>query len=214
MPHFARPAAGFLFLSSLLMASVVLAGQPESASAPPSPRRQTVLIPSTDYEVVVVPRHQSRRGAPPTAALLGAIVVWLSRNFPLPENHDYPQIRMASAAAINTFRHTGLLSDKPPDRARVPPGQRAVVAVYDKSTKTILLPMDWNGRTAAQLSVLVHEMVHHLQHLATIQYDCPQSSEALAYAAQAKWLALFGRDLMHEFQLDGFTLLVTTQCSY
>ena len=35
MPHFARPAAGFLFLSIQLMASVVLAGQPESASAPP-----------------------------------------------------------------------------------------------------------------------------------------------------------------------------------
>jgi hypothetical protein len=40
---------------------------------------------------------------------------------------------------------------------------REVVAEYDNSTKTIFLSDTWKGETAAELSVLVHEMVHHLQ---------------------------------------------------
>jgi hypothetical protein len=41
--------------------------------------------------------------------------------------------------------------------------RREAVAVYDDLTKTIFLPHSWKGETPADLSVLVHEMVHHLQ---------------------------------------------------
>jgi hypothetical protein len=36
--------------------------------------------------------------------------------------------------------------------------------------------------------------------------------EKLAYAAQDKWLNLFGRNLSTEFQIDAFTLNVSTAC--
>ena len=65
---------------------------------------------------------------------------------------------------------------------------------------------------AAELSVLVHETVHHLQHLAGTRFECAQASETLAYAAQEKWLALFGRSLESEFEIDPFTRLVSTRC--
>jgi hypothetical protein len=57
-------------------------------------------------------------------------------------------------------------------------------------------------------------MVHHLQYAARIKYECMQASEELAYAAQDKWLGLFGRDLSTDFGLDGFTLLVAVRCIY
>jgi len=35
----------------------------------------------------------------------------------------------------------------------------------------------WSGATAAEISVLVHEMVHHLQHEARLGYACPAASD-------------------------------------
>jgi hypothetical protein len=92
--------------------------------------------------------------------------------------------------------------------------RREAVAVYDDLTKTIFLPDTWKGDTPADLSVLVHEMVHHLQNNAHKKYDCAGAREGLAYAAQDKWLKLFGRDLSSEFQIDAFTLKVSTACIY
>jgi hypothetical protein len=40
----------------------------------------------------------------------------------------------------------------------------------------IVLPDNWNGDMAADLSVLVHEMVHHLQKKNQLKYECPWRS--------------------------------------
>lgn len=61
-------------------------------------------------------------------------------------------------------------------------------------------------------SVLVHEMVHHLQNLAGLTYACPEEREQLAYAAQQDWLALLGRNLFTDFGSDAFTLTARTHC--
>jgi len=98
--------------------------------------------------------------------------------------------------------------------AAVPKGQREVVAAYDPLGRTILLPERWSGGTPAELSILVHEMVHHLQNVAHTKYECPQASEELAYAAQERWLNLFGRNLAGDFGIDGLTLLASTKCMY
>jgi hypothetical protein len=86
------------------------------------------------------------------------------------------------------------------------------VALYNDDTKTIYLPDGWAGRTPAELSILVHEMVHHLQNIAKLTHECPQAREKLAYEAQDKWLALFGTSLEREFGVDGFTLFAKTGC--
>jgi hypothetical protein len=78
----------------------------------------------------------------------------------------------------------------------------------------IYLPEGWTGNTPAELSILVHEMVHHLQNVENLKFECPQEREQLAYKAQERWLGLFGRDLLRDFELDPFTLLVATRCGY
>ena len=150
-------------------------------------------------------------------ALLTAIVMWLSTNFDLPPAYDPPRVEFVHATKIAALRYEGLLPDRRPEIAPIndqasPPAQREVVAVYHYATRTIYLPDGWTGRTPAELSVLVHEVVHHLQSLAGIKYECPQAREKLAYAAQEKWLGLFGRDLARDFEVDPFTLLVSTRC--
>src|SRR5438105_9361968 len=124
---------------------------------------QRVRIPGTDYELTFGTRQSPPSATLPSQALVKAIVTWLSVNFDLPRDYSYPAIKLEPAPKIATFHHTGLLSDRPQDMAAVPPGQREVIAAYDPLANTIYLPQGWSGSTTAELSVLVHEMVHHLQ---------------------------------------------------
>jgi Domain of unknown function (DUF6647) len=148
-------------------------------------------------------------------ALLTTIVLWLSVNFGLPARYDHPSIEFAPAAKIVALRYGSITGEQlQAGETSSSPAAREVVAVYVDATKTIYLPENWTGSTPAELSILVHEMVHHLQNVGKLKFECPQEREQLAYKAQEKWLNLFGRDLLREFELDAFTLLVSTRCTY
>jgi hypothetical protein len=55
-------------------------------------------------------------------------------------------------------------------------------------------------------------MIHLPQNLGNFKYECPEAREKLAFAAQKRWLELFGLTLGSDFELDPFTLLVRTSC--
>ena len=190
-------------------ANAVLARTSLSKAGP-----QKVLLPGTGFVVDPDAPPVPARSADAQRALMAALVHWLAQNFALPKSDEYPSVQLASTAKITTFRFTGRLSDRPQDRAAVPPAQREVVAAYDPAHHTIYLPAGWTGRSAAELSVLVHELVHHLQQLASTRHECPQAAEDLAYEAQERWLRLFGRSLESDFAIDPFTRLVSTRCLY
>jgi hypothetical protein len=92
------------------------------------------------------------------------------------------------------------------------PGQGDILALYDDAKRTIFLPDDWTGATDAGLSVLVHELVHHLQNVAGLKYNCAGDREKLAYQAQSAWLRQSGKSLESEFALDGLSLIVHSNC--
>jgi hypothetical protein len=149
-------------------------------------------------------------------SLLTAIVTWLSLNYGLPASFEHPRVEIVPPMQIAALRYGGV----PKDRALQVAGTRNpearagqdVVAVYDDARHTIYLPEGWSGRNAAETSVLVHEMVHHLQNLAGLKHECPQAREKLAYEAQDQWLKRFGQDLETAFEIDKMTLLVRTRC--
>ncbi|HEX9811760.1 MAG TPA: DUF6647 family protein [Burkholderiales bacterium] len=150
--------------------------------------------------------------------LLTAIVTWLSFNSALPATYDHPRIERVPQAQMIAMR---LHAESPGSPGSVANGLgqtgdsgsgHDLVALYDNRSRTIYLREDWTGATPAELSVLVHEMVHHLQNVAALKYDCAEAREKPAYDAQKKWLALFGRNLEKEFTLDAFTLLLRTNC--
>jgi hypothetical protein len=146
-------------------------------------------------------------------ALLTTIVLWLSANFDLPAIYEHPRIEFASSASMVALRDQSLSSWQmvgPSDQTEA----REIVSVYDDRTKALYLPEVWNGNTPAEVSILVHEMVHHLQNVGNMKFACPQVREQIAYKAQEKWLGLFGRDLYRDFEIDPFTLLVKTNCAY
>jgi Domain of unknown function (DUF6647) len=153
-------------------------------------------------------------------SLLTLIVTWLSFNFGLPAIYDHPRIERVSQEKMAAVRYGGPVASRPASQVaraeRAPLAARGpeVEALYDDASRTIYLDEKWTGSTPREMSVLVHEMVHHLQHAAGMKYECPQAREKLAYAAQDRWLSLFGLNLMDEFRIDPMTLLVRTHCMH
>ena len=154
----------------------------------------------------------------PTQTLLTEIVTWLSANFDLPPILDHPSVQFVLPAKLASMRYEdkGFFPDpahktgayEPVETAR----RREVVALYDGTTRTIFLSSIWTGTTAVDQSVLVHEMVHHLQNLGELKYECSKAREKLAYLAQDRWLKRFGKDLETEFEVDMFTILISSAC--
>jgi hypothetical protein len=159
-------------------------------------------------------------GTLPTPALMSTIVTWLATNFELPASHSHPRVELASPAKLAAVRYRGLAPG--PQQGIVVVGNQAtplslgrdLLAVYDRASRTMYLREGWAGATPAEISVLVHEMVHHLQSEAGLAYPCPAASEKLAYEAQQKWLALSNLSLEREFEVDRFTIMVRASCMY
>ena len=140
-------------------------------------------------------------------ALLAVIVTWLSVNFGLSAVDEHPRVVFVAAAQMAEARHSRLDSDG----AGAEFGH-GVHAFYDDRSRTIYLREEWAGTTPADVSLLVHELTHHVQNVAGLTYDCPEAREAPAYRAQARWLELFGKNLADEFGLDAMTILLRTSC--
>jgi len=142
--------------------------------------------------------------------LLTVMMTWLSSNFDLPAVHQHPEIRFVSQQEMVAVRFAGLV----PNMTSEHNAASEIVALYDDRTRTILLSDRWKSDAPVELSVLVHELVHHMQNLAQLTYPCPEAREAMAYAAQEKWLSLFGQSLAKAFDLDPLTLKVRTSCMF
>jgi hypothetical protein len=201
--------------SALLAVALAASASEGAAGNADRIEQRSIRIPGANYEI----RLDGAERIPGPALggpLLAAIETWLSIEFDLPIRGNHPRIELVPPAEIAALRYRGRFpsagTDRPSTDPSAVPADRDTVAVYSDSTRTIYLAEDWTGGTPAELSVLVHEMVHHLQSLAGLKYECPQAREKLAYLAQERWLALFGRDLEQDFELDGLSLLVKTKC--
>jgi hypothetical protein len=206
-----------LLTYSLTLLAVVLYGAADSQSLEPDQgnKQLDVKLAGTEYDLV----RGGTRFPPPAGlseqALLTAIEKWLSSQFGFPDIQEHPGIEFVPSTKIVSLRFSSLLSDP---GAEVAPNDRSLsfqyetVAVYQDPTRTIYLPEGWTGSTAAELSVLVHEVVHHFQNVLGLKYECMQEREKLAYIAQDRWLAQFGHTLESAFHIDAFSLLVKTRC--
>jgi hypothetical protein len=170
-----------------------------------------------EFERTADPRGELRRtsenapaheGSARAEQLMNSIQEWLAAKFDLPVIREAPHIEFIQPASMAQLRYRGSAGNQ----AMPLDIERDIVAVYDDAKRTIYLPEGWTGVTPAEQSLLVHEMVHHLQNLGSLKYECPEAREKLAFAAQEQWLELFDHTLASEFELDPFTLLVRTSC--
>jgi hypothetical protein len=189
---------------------------PEPATQAQATEQHDIKVPGTDYRIVLGRTELRPPAGSSRQDLLSAIGTWLTVEFDLAAVHSHPQIELVPAAKIVALRYKGILPNAqtnfwPNDRGATS-AEHDTVAVYSDAARTIYLPEGWTGSTPAELSVLVHEMVHHAQNLLGLKHECPQEREKLAYLAQDRWLGLFGRSLESDFELDPMTLLIRTKC--
>lgn len=174
-----------------------------------------LVIPGTTYEVVGH-KNQLDSSGRPNHDLMRAIAAWISLEFDVPGSARLPQVVQASEDQMISLRYRASDPDRPVDpavRNARPEVGHEIVALYDDRARTIYLNGDWSGRTPAEISILVHETVHHLQNLAGLKFACAGEREKTAYRAQARFLDLFQQSLETEFGIDPMTLLVRTNCA-
>lgn len=152
------------------------------------------------------------------SALLQALAAWVSAELDLPQMVDLPEVKLVSPSELVLIRLGRARSRQTSASSAGETGpatlhhQHEIAALYEDATHTIYLLEGWSGATPAELSILVHEMAHHVQNLAGLRYECAEAREKPAYMAQAQWLAFFGQTLEGEFSTDPMTLLVRTVC--
>jgi hypothetical protein len=158
-------------------------------------------------------------GSLPSRALMTEIATWLTANFELPATDDFPRVEFASPTKLTALRFgafSGRRESASEPAAPHPPLNVGsdLLAVYDTSARIIYLPEGWSGKSHAETSILVHEMVHHLQTVGGLKYVCAAAREMPAYLAQDLWLRRFGQDLETTIETDLFTALVRSLCFY
>jgi len=137
----------------------------------------------------------------PGPSELTSVVTWISNALGRPAIYDLPRVERVPKIRLAVVHYGDQFLSL-----------HDVVSSYDAAEKTIYLPEDWSGQTPAEISVLVHEMVHHLQNVAGDKFECSQWREKLPYVAQAKWLDSYGGSLERDFAIDPLSYLLTTEC--
>ena len=105
---------------------------------------------------------------------------WLDAHTDLPRRKTPPRIQLIGggwAASLQTAAQS-FRSDK-------------TRGLYDSGSETIYLVRPWNGRDPHDVSVLLHELVHHRQAMSGHWY-CPGAQELPAYRIQDRWLNALG----------------------
>jgi hypothetical protein len=133
---------------------------------------------------------------------LTVIMTWLSLNFGLLPTDIPAGIEIVPKEHISRIATGGA-------GAFIDEG---VVSVYDDRTRIIYLAEGWTGNSPRETSILVHEVVHHLQNIPAMKFPCPAARERAAYEAQNLWLGQYGLDLRSEFGIDAMTLKIMTKC--
>jgi hypothetical protein len=147
--------------------------------------------------------------------LLTEISNWLSISFGMPAVSEPPRIEFLTPARMAAVRFRGIASDRQAieaGRSAPPEFGHDIYALYDTRNRTIYLHERWTAGSPADVSILVHELVHHLQNVSGEKFACPHGREKDAYAAQRAWLAPYGRTLEQEFEIDAMTILVRSNC--
>lgn len=153
-------------------------------------------LPGAETATSAPPPPAEWRQASGMAPLLASLESWLDDRADWPARDAAPRIRLVSpwqAAA-----RQGATASFQRGRIR---------GLYDPDRAEILLVRPWDMRKAADVGVLLHELVHHRQ--APHHWYCPAAQELAAYRLQKTWLAEQG----HQLDVNWVAVVLDAGCS-
>jgi hypothetical protein len=142
-------------------------------------------------------------GSSPSPELMRALMAWAAPRLDLPVPDELPVIVRKD--------HCGLQAIAYPGRACLDEG-RGVLALYGSGV--MWLRDDWSADSLKDVSILLHELVHHMQHHAGVE-AVPCKAEALekpAYDAQFAFLEAAGVDPYETVGINALMLIFVTNC--
>ena len=132
--------------------------------------------------------------------ILTALMIWLGANTTLDTNHDIPKVLFLPQAEMEALYY-------PENQEKFP---NKLHGLYDQESDTIILPDDWDRRDAWDMGVLVHEMVHYLQDVNNVKFNCTAEMEKDAWPIQQKYL----KDRHdYDWEYDGLWFMVISTCT-
>jgi hypothetical protein len=157
------------------------------------------------WQLPAVRRHLDPEGhsRARAEALVGPAMAWAAAELGLPVP-EAPEIRFADRTRMARLRFGAEFSAEQAEH---------VLALYDTDRQIMYLPEGWTGDDPASMSILVHEVVHHVQEAASVDFPCLAAREKDAYALQARWLEERGEDLFARFEINDLALHFLTHCS-
>jgi hypothetical protein len=133
--------------------------------------------------------------------LVVALLAWVCLQIGC-EPPDPPAVRLVPEKQLLTLAY-----------GPAPPDQASVTALYESRSRTVYLSEKWKASDLTNRSTMVHELVHHVQEAAAMEYPCLAAREALAYHLQARFLKENGIADPYAFlKIDEFTIAVLSMC--
>jgi hypothetical protein len=137
---------------------------------------------------------------PPDAALMHQHLAWIADHSP------YADTAARIALPDIAFCRPGEDIPLGGEDMLVEPDMRAA---YDPDARRIFLTLPWDAEDTFDSSILLHELVHHVQMQAR-GWDCINAAEWEAYHLQDTWLRDQG--VMHEF--DWMQIFFLSRCPH
>ena len=137
------------------------------------------------------------RDATTMQELVAHLEDWLDDHSDLPRREAPPLIQLTSHAHASSLAYSHQTSASPNVRG-----------LYDPAVETVWLVQPWDARNPYDVSVLLHELVHHRQAAAGHWY-CPGAQELPAYRIQRQWL----NDLGLEPDVNWIAVVIEAGCT-
>ena len=95
--------------------------------------------------------------------------------------------------------------------------QSNILGLYHSVTGTIYLSRDFWPASTRDQSILLHELIHHMQYSRDYKYYkslCRGDIEKEAYDLQEKWLKQRGKTLLETIELGPLMRHILTRCEF
>lgn len=148
------------------------------------------------------------------AVMLTNLTNWITENSDLSPTGKLPELKFINPGMMATCRQAVMSKYQAADSRIVDDGTFGIVAFYDRKTATIFLSSDWDGSDLADKSILVHELVHHLDASTEDWQPSMDGGERLAYDLQDRFLQANGSDLFTALGIDPFSRLMLSEWLY
>lgn len=141
-------------------------------------------------------------------ALVLAMMTWIASASGMPMPEQAPEVRHVSPYRLASLAKPGGSAHPAYD----PVETTGFLALYHAETGTVLLRDDWRIDDLRDRSILLHELVHHVQAHADRSYPCHGAKEREAYGLQAEWLEARGGDLFDLLGMNALGFYAATRC--